>query len=56
MYDPVMVQPMRDEVTRLGMKEMRTAEEVDKELMRRERRSSLLIRFAAVLQAAQDQL
>jgi putative YphP/YqiW family bacilliredoxin len=32
MYDPVMVQPMRDEVTRLGMKEMRTVEEVDKEL------------------------
>jgi len=32
MYDPVMVQPMRDEVTRLGMKEMRTADEVDKEL------------------------
>ena len=32
MYDPVMVQPMRDEVTRLGMKEMRTAEQVDQEL------------------------
>jgi len=32
MYDPVMVQPMRDEVTRLGMKEMRTAEDVDQEL------------------------
>jgi putative YphP/YqiW family bacilliredoxin len=32
MYDPVMVQPMRDEVIRLGMKEMRTADEVDKEL------------------------
>jgi len=32
MYDPVMVQPMRDEVTRLGMKEMRTAAEVDSEL------------------------
>src|ERR1041385_7480247 len=32
MYDPVMVQPMRDEVTRLGMKEMRTAEEVDSQL------------------------
>ena len=32
MYDPVMVQPMRDEVTRLGMKEMRTAAEVDTEL------------------------
>lgn len=29
MYDPIMVQPMRDEVTRLGMKEMRTAAEVD---------------------------
>ena len=27
-----MVQPMRDEVTRLGMKEMRTAAEVDTEL------------------------
>jgi putative YphP/YqiW family bacilliredoxin len=32
MYDPVMVQPMRDEVTRLGMTEMRTADEVVKEL------------------------
>ena len=32
MYDPVMVQPMRDEVVRIGMKEMRTADEVDKEL------------------------
>jgi putative YphP/YqiW family bacilliredoxin len=32
MYDPVMVQPMRDEVIRLGMKEMRTAAEVESEL------------------------
>ena len=32
MYDPVMVQPMRDEVTRIGMTEMRTAEEVDTQL------------------------
>jgi putative YphP/YqiW family bacilliredoxin len=32
MYDPVMVQPMRDEVVRIGMKEMRTADEVDTEL------------------------
>ena len=32
MYDPVMVQPMRDEVTRLGMTEMRTADVVVKEL------------------------
>jgi putative YphP/YqiW family bacilliredoxin len=29
MYDPEMVQPMRDEVTRLGVKELRTAAEVD---------------------------
>jgi putative YphP/YqiW family bacilliredoxin len=29
MYDPVMVQPMRDEVTRLGVKELRTAADVD---------------------------
>jgi putative YphP/YqiW family bacilliredoxin len=32
MYDPMMVQPMRDEVTRIGMTEMRTAEEVEKQL------------------------
>lgn len=29
MYDPNMVQPMRDEVTRLGVKELRTPAEVD---------------------------
>jgi putative YphP/YqiW family bacilliredoxin len=29
MYDPVAVQPMRDEVVRLGFKEARTPEEVD---------------------------
>ena len=29
MYDPNMVQPMRDEVTQLGVKEVRTASEVD---------------------------
>jgi putative YphP/YqiW family bacilliredoxin len=29
MYDPNIVQPMRDEVTRLGVKEVRTASEVD---------------------------
>ncbi len=32
MYDPVLVQPMRDEVTALGVKEYRTAEEMEKEL------------------------
>lgn len=29
MYDPELVQPMRDEVTRLGLKELRTATDVD---------------------------
>jgi putative YphP/YqiW family bacilliredoxin len=29
MYDPEMVQPMRDEVTSLGVKELRTPDEVD---------------------------
>jgi len=28
-YDPTLVQPMRDELTRLGVRELRTAEEVD---------------------------
>ena len=29
MYDPVLVQPMRDEVTRLGVKELTSPEEVE---------------------------
>src|SRR5262245_3760310 len=29
MYDPDLVKPMREEVTRLGVQELRTAEEVD---------------------------
>ncbi len=29
MYDPELVQPMRDEVTRLGVKELKTAQDVD---------------------------
>ncbi len=32
MYDPVLVQPMRDEVTRLGVKELTTPDEVDSQL------------------------
>ncbi len=32
MYDPKMVQPMREELTRLGVVEMRTAHEVDEML------------------------
>ncbi len=31
-YDPVMVQPMRDELTRLGARELSTTEEVDRAL------------------------
>lgn len=32
MYDPIQVQPFRDEVTRLGVNEYRSAEEMEKEL------------------------
>ncbi len=32
MYDPILVQPFRDEVTSLGAKEVRTAEGVETEL------------------------
>lgn len=32
MYDPVAIQPMRDEVTRLGFKETKTAEDVQEAL------------------------
>ncbi|MFN0245016.1 MAG: BrxA/BrxB family bacilliredoxin [Planctomycetota bacterium] len=32
MYDPDLVQPMRDEVTRLGVKELKTPQEVDSAL------------------------
>jgi len=35
-YDPKLVQPMREELTRLGVQELRTAEEVDEALGRRE--------------------
>lgn len=31
-YDPVLVQPMREELTRLGVQELRTAEDVDEVL------------------------
>lgn len=32
MYDPMLVQPFRDEATSIGMKEIRTAEEMSAEL------------------------
>lgn len=34
MYDPVLVQPMRDELTRVGVQELRTAEGVDKAVLK----------------------
>ena len=35
-YDPKLVQPMREELTRRGVQELRTAAEVDEVLGRRE--------------------
>lgn len=40
MYDPVLVQPMRDEVTRLGVKEIRT--EIEAEMALEEKGTSLV--------------
>lgn len=42
MYDPYMVQPMRDELTNIGFKELTTAQEVD-EAMKNTRGTSLLL-------------
>ncbi len=42
MYDPNMVQPMRDDLTRIGFKEMCTPEEVD-ETMRSAKGTTLLV-------------
>lgn len=42
MYDPYTVQPMREELTRIGFKELRTAAEVD-ETMRTAKGSTLLV-------------
>jgi bacilliredoxin len=42
MYDPEMVRPMREELTRLGFEEMRTPEEVDA-VMTKERASTLVV-------------
>ena len=36
MYPEIMTVPMREELTRLGIKELKTAEEVDRELTREE--------------------
>ena len=45
MYDPLMVQPMRDELTRVGFKELRTPEEVDA-LMEKKEGTSLIFSLA----------
>ena len=37
MYDPLMVQPMRDELTQVGFKELRTPEEVDALMAQKEK-------------------
>ncbi len=42
MYDPTMVQPMRDELTGIGFKELKTAAEVD-EVMQNAKGTSLLL-------------
>ena len=42
-YDPELLQPMRDEVTRLGASELRTADEVDEILGRRSGTTLLVI-------------
>ncbi len=43
MYDPVMVQPMRDEMTQAGFKELRTAEEVDAVVARKDSTNLIFI-------------
>ncbi|MFQ5752100.1 MAG: BrxA/BrxB family bacilliredoxin [bacterium] len=42
MYDPFMVQPMRDELVNIGFKEMRTPEEVQ-QMMQNSRGTTLLV-------------
>ena len=41
MYDPLMVQPMRDELTRVGFEELRTPEEVDDLIKKKEEKTDL---------------
>jgi putative YphP/YqiW family bacilliredoxin len=42
MYDPTLVQPMRDELTRLGFEELRTPEDVDA-VLGKERATTLVV-------------
>ena len=43
MYDPVMVQPMRDELTQVGFRELKTAEDVDALISQTKKPSLLFI-------------
>ena len=42
-YDPVMIQPFRDELTRVGFKELRTVEDVERTLFKEEGTNLLVI-------------
>jgi putative YphP/YqiW family bacilliredoxin len=42
-YDPVAIQPFRDELTRIGFREMKTAEEVDRTLASRKGTNLIVI-------------
>src|SRR5258707_1365369 len=50
MYDPEMVRPMREELTRLGFEELRTPDEVDAMLTEREARFLALVAACAPAQ------
>jgi putative YphP/YqiW family bacilliredoxin len=43
LYDPTLVQPMRDDLTRLGVRELRSAEEVDETLASREGTKAVVV-------------
>jgi len=43
MYDPRLVQPMREELTRLGFQELRTPDEVDRALGRGAKETTLVV-------------
>jgi putative YphP/YqiW family bacilliredoxin len=43
MYDPVFIQPMRDEMTEAGFQEVRTAEDVDRALADKDKSSLVFV-------------